>query len=151
MKHRKTLCLLDLVSYAMLFCKYVLQVANPDARRCELAPDSHHNRASEHLHDRPIKKHSISTHACVMLRLHCNGSGQRPADVQEGGLKRSFANLGAPDITAAQAAARRPHIKAENAANSSSEAALSLQSSTEPSRNAQPADPLLMADLPIAG
>lgn len=72
------------------------------------------------------------------------------AEVQEGGLKRSFANLGATDITAAQAAARRPHIKADRPDTNSPEADASQEASmTNTDEKLREGFP--MADLPIAG
>ena len=72
-------------------------------------------------------------------------------DVQEGGLKRSFANLDANDTTAAQNAARRPHIKCDNLVGPPLEPDGFLKSSTVPAKETGPTETLTSADLPIAG
>lgn len=72
------------------------------------------------------------------------------AGVQEGGLKRSFANLGSEDA-AAQAAARRPHIKSSIAEMSPLGGEESVDVSMSPARELSQEEPLTTADLPIAG
>ena len=72
------------------------------------------------------------------------------AGVQEGGLKRSFANLGSEDA-AAQAAARRPHINSAATNLNPLGAEESVDVSMSPARQSRQEEGLTSADIPIAG
>ena len=72
------------------------------------------------------------------------------AGLQEGGLKRSFANLGSEDA-AAQAAARRPHINSATNTLSPLGAEESVDISMSPAKELKQDKALTTADLPIAG
>lgn len=78
-------------------------------------------------------------------------TGHRSTEAQEGGLKRSFANL-AVDMSAAQAATRRPHIISDNVSSSPLGAEAALNLSMSPAKDVLgEVDALTSADLPIAG